>query len=78
MGTFIDIRGPFKGRIKKKVEPPPQGTVRTIDPKPIWVGMKEGSGIKRLMPTDEAQNWVQGGVDRSVKLYIKKRELDEL
>ena len=78
MGIFRDITGPFKGKVKKKILPPARGSVRIIDPTPVWVGMKEGSGIKRLMQTDEAQDWIRGGTDRTVKLYVKKRELDEL
>lgn len=78
MGIFRDLEKPFMGRVKKKIFTPPQGIVKTPFSPSVWIGTKEGSGVKRMMKTEEAQNWVQGGVDRSVKLYIKKRELDEL
>ena len=77
MTFFEDIRGPFKGRLKKEVLPD-QGEVRVLDPTPVWVGMKDGSNIKRMMSTEDAERWIQGGVDRRVRLYVKKHELDKL
>ena len=78
MGIFRDLETPFIGRVKKKILSPPKGTVRTPFSPPVWIGTREGSGVKRMMGTEDAQSWVRGGVDRSVKLYVKKQELDEL
>jgi len=77
MGIFLDLEKPFIGRVKKK-ENTFSGSVIKPFLHPVWIGTKKGSDVKRMMRTEEAQNWVQGGVDRSVKLYIRKQDLDKL
>jgi hypothetical protein len=78
MSFYREIkRGIYKGILKEK-ELPPYGEVRTINPRPIWVGMRDGTNIKHLMNTERAERWIQEGTDRTVKMYIKKQELDRL
>jgi len=74
---YEDVAGPFKGRLrKKKLEP--AGDVRVLNPEPIWVGMKDGSNIKHYMDSEHAENWLQQGTDRRVRLYMQKKDLDRL
>ena len=77
MSFFEELYGPFKGRLKKKTLPQ-QGEIRVLNPAPVWIGMRDGTNIKRMMGTEEAERWVQEDTDRTVKLFIRKGELDKL
>lgn len=52
------------------------GEIRTMDPKPIWIGTSDKTPhIKRMMTAEEAERWVKESPDRRVMMKCKKYEL---
>ena len=72
MGTFIKLKD------KSRKETPFIGSIKSIDPSPVWVGWKEHSTIKRYMPSSKAEEWSKQSPENRLKLKCKKYELDEL
>jgi len=67
------------GFIKRKVQKHTVGSIRVVDPRPVWIGTTdEAPHIKRMMSAEEAERWVKEAPGRNVMMRCKKYQLENI